>query len=257
MQKFLHSVATILAGVLLLGSPKAIAVTFPSDADWISAQASGNVLTDPSGDVAQSAIDIIGDATHPAALFAADSTNLFFRLRVSADPSAQGFGYGVQISTNGNNQNYEFMVVVDKSSGVELWRNTIQSNSPADLAETLLSSASNATNARFLSDGNGHFFVDFAVSRADFGLSLSGVPLVFVFGTNSNGAQQFVCGSSSDIAGVNGCGTTLWSSLASDAYTFSDTTTPLPAALPLFSTGVGLLGFLGWRRKKKAAALAA
>jgi len=32
---------------------------------------------------------------------------------------------------------------------------------------------------------------------------------------------------------------------------------PLPAALPLFATGLGLLGLLGWRRKKKAAALAA
>jgi len=28
---------------------------------------------------------------------------------------------------------------------------------------------------------------------------------------------------------------------------------PLPAALPLFAGGVGLLGFLGWRRKKKMA----
>lgn len=34
-------------------------------------------------------------------------------------------------------------------------------------------------------------------------------------------------------------------------------TTPLPAALPLFASGLGGLGLLGWRRKKKAAALAA
>jgi hypothetical protein len=32
---------------------------------------------------------------------------------------------------------------------------------------------------------------------------------------------------------------------------------PLPTALPLFATGLGVLGLLGWRRKKKAAALAA
>lgn len=31
--------------------------------------------------------------------------------------------------------------------------------------------------------------------------------------------------------------------------------TPLPAALPLFATGLGSLGLLGWRRKKKAAVL--
>ena len=33
--------------------------------------------------------------------------------------------------------------------------------------------------------------------------------------------------------------------------------TPLPAALPLFATGLGALGLFAWRRKKKAAALAA
>ena len=32
---------------------------------------------------------------------------------------------------------------------------------------------------------------------------------------------------------------------------------PLPAALPLFATGLGALGLIGWRRKKKAAALPA
>ena len=31
-------------------------------------------------------------------------------------------------------------------------------------------------------------------------------------------------------------------------------TTPLPAALPLFTTGLGALGLLGWRRMRKAAA---
>jgi hypothetical protein len=30
--------------------------------------------------------------------------------------------------------------------------------------------------------------------------------------------------------------------------------TPLPAALPLFASGCALLGFLGWRRKRKSAA---
>jgi hypothetical protein len=33
-------------------------------------------------------------------------------------------------------------------------------------------------------------------------------------------------------------------------------TVPLPAALPLFATGIGGLGFLGWRRKRKAQATA-
>jgi len=33
--------------------------------------------------------------------------------------------------------------------------------------------------------------------------------------------------------------------------------TPLPAALPLFATGLGAMGLLGWRRKRKVAAIAA
>jgi len=35
------------------------------------------------------------------------------------------------------------------------------------------------------------------------------------------------------------------------------TETPLPAALPLFATGLGALGLLGWRRKRKAQAILA
>jgi hypothetical protein len=46
----------------------------------------------------------------------------------------------------------------------------------------------------------------------------------------------------------------------SDGYSFTGTLTadptPLPAALPLFATGIGGLGLLGWRRKRKAQALA-
>jgi len=43
----------------------------------------------------------------------------------------------------------------------------------------------------------------------------------------------------------------------SGQVTVGTAVTPLPAALPLFATGLGALGLLGWRRKRKAAALAA
>jgi hypothetical protein len=35
---------------------------------------------------------------------------------------------------------------------------------------------------------------------------------------------------------------------------FNETTTPLPTSLPLSATGLGGLGLLGWRRKRKAVA---
>jgi hypothetical protein len=51
----------------------------------------------------------------------------------------------------------------------------------------------------------------------------------------------------------------VWFSVTADGYTetgsgtasFAATTTPLPAALPLFATGLGALGLFGWRRKRK------
>ena len=41
------------------------------------------------------------------------------------------------------------------------------------------------------------------------------------------------------------------------AFLGETSATPLPATLPLFASGLGGLGLLGWRRKRKAAALAA
>jgi len=68
------------------------------------------------------------------------------------------------------------------------------------------------------------------------------------------GGQQFV-DAGSGFAATDFIG----NSVASDFQTFVTTPsdTPLPTALPLFATGLGGLSWLGWRRKKKAAALAA
>jgi len=44
-------------------------------------------------------------------------------------------------------------------------------------------------------------------------------------------------------------------SLANVSYSLSPVSaTPLPAALPLFATGLGVMGLLGWRRKRKGVA---
>ena len=50
----------------------------------------------------------------------------------------------------------------------------------------------------------------------------------------------------------------LFTSAQDPAFTYLDdvslTATPLPAALPLFASGLGAFGLLGWRRKRKALA---
>lgn len=62
--------------------------------------------------------------------------------------------------------------------------------------------------------------------------------------------------------------TELWIDVSNDAPNTNDSlvidltsgnvsATPLPAALPLFASGLGVIGLFGWRRKKKAAALVA
>jgi hypothetical protein len=45
--------------------------------------------------------------------------------------------------------------------------------------------------------------------------------------------------------------------ITSTTGSWSVATTPLPAALPLFATGLGTMGLFGWRRKRKNAAAAA
>jgi len=56
----------------------------------------------------------------------------------------------------------------------------------------------------------------------------------------------------------NKCGTSDFGSLGFSGGPNGINATPLPAALPLFATGLGAMGLLGWRRKRKnAAAIAA
>jgi hypothetical protein len=60
-----------------------------------------------------------------------------------------------------------------------------------------------------------------------------------------------------EIGDWNNNGQTIPAQADIQSITINTATTPLPAALPLFASGLGALGLLGWRRKRKAAALAA
>jgi hypothetical protein len=74
---------------------------------------------------------------------------------------------------------------------------------------------------------------------------------------NSEGSGTYQIGQSpsannSEISWINGA---YWSPIVGQMTITA--ITPLPGALPLFATGLGALSLLGWRRKKKATALAA
>jgi hypothetical protein len=148
------------------------------------------------------------------------------------------------------------------------------------------------TTATFAGGGldtlTGTFTVDFTANTlTNIAITVSGnvipgvsPPVPTTFGTpntlspNTVGAQnpagQFVVvhlvfqdnlGNSPDaITQVNftqgSIGLNVMSLTASGTATPQTSATPLPAALPLFATGIGGLGFLGWRRKRKAQAVA-
>jgi len=82
-----------------------------------------------------------------------------------------------------------------------------------------------------------------------------------VKGTDSNVWSLNSTGDMSSTA-ISADGGTTWfapSGLTPGAYQVNGavTVTPLPAALPLFATGLGALGLLGWRKKRKNAAIGA
>jgi len=69
-------------------------------------------------------------------------------------------------------------------------------------------------------------------------------------GPTSTGAcgDDDVAGSDGDRAGLGSTGS---SANNTNPGEWTVTAVPIPAALPLFATGLGLMGLLGWRRKRK------
>lgn len=112
---------------------------------------------------------------------------------------------------------------------------------------------SNPPQDSFTVDATGTLTAADFVGQANFSPNNSYVDLTLVYdgpgsGTNVAGLFQTIVPPSGPLDQSGGdFGNGLYTTVSS---------TPLPAALPLFASGLGALGLLGWHRKRKTAAAA-
>ena len=94
---------------------------------------------------------------------------------------------------------------------------------------------------------------DWTANDKEHNSNISGTPDIFVTSTLVTFVTSAWTATGNDAAGTlpTNFGVTNYFSSANIQFE----ATPLPAALPLFATGIGALGLLGWRRKRKNAAV--
>lgn len=203
-----------LACVVGLVCARAEAQVFPADSGWTEVTRNGVPLGDPID--SSGGRDVVGDETDGCAFIGRDATHIYFRLRVDGSPlqtpiDLMPFGWGVELDTDGNLDNYEFLSLVDGNGSpdkVVFRRNTVQRTigDPSDEAEVLLATWPAATHARVVQaatafGGNPDWFVDWALPLD--ALVAAGIDpstkLRLVFGSSSNTRSL-----ASDLASMSG-----------------------------------------------------
>ncbi|SDW98907.1 Carboxypeptidase regulatory-like domain-containing protein [Marininema mesophilum] len=90
---------------------------FPDAAQFRPIPFRGSVLFDHIRDVNPKETDIVGTSQFPAAYYAYDGSNSFFRLRLNADPRLKTgfspFSWGLLFETDGNPATYEWVLSID------------------------------------------------------------------------------------------------------------------------------------------------
>ena len=195
----------------------------------------GVPLQDPLGDIDPAGVDVVGNATYPAAYMFNNGSALFFRMRLDVSPSGPGGldqnSWGVEFDTDGNFDKYEWLLQVNGGTEtVDLCYNSASGNtigSPGDNCDdTFQMSLSPAlgTYATFsvapsTFSGDADYFLDWYVPYYDFlnitGLSnYSAVTLFFGSSTSTQALTKdlvngsTLSGMSSDIVTPKGTTTT-------------------------------------------------
>ncbi|MDT8442799.1 MAG: DUF11 domain-containing protein [Desulfuromonadales bacterium] len=141
----------VILSFLLFVTSVTSAFAWPSSSQWIPVPKGGTAIQDPQGD-AQGARNIVPDDNiTPAAYIYNDGINIYFRFRLDDDPTGSGgqgllqsFGWGFEIDTDQNADDYEWLMILDGISSPEVIRlmeNTVKSQlgDPSDTAEDVIS----------------------------------------------------------------------------------------------------------------------
>jgi hypothetical protein len=100
-------------------------------------------------------------------------------------------------------------------------------------------------NLNFDDNTNQGFIVDFGTSQL-LNLLNTGTNKLYTFDVGASGSSTAL-----DFLGYNVPSNTFLSEVS---VTQDEVATPVPAALPLFASGLGVMGLLGWRRRRKMGA---
>ncbi|MBY0090740.1 carboxypeptidase regulatory-like domain-containing protein [Priestia aryabhattai] len=189
-------------------------MAFPSNSQFQPILIGGQPIFDLVGDQSPLSTDIVGNTQFPAAFFAYDATNVYFRIRVNGDPrnsqltAFTNFSWGVLINTSGDPGVYDWLANINGlNNTISLIKNTTRIynswNDPAegtdgrgapsfsrpivnfDVARAIL------TNDGSNFGGDPDYFIDFQFPTATFfsllGITAStSISLVIFSSTNSN-----------------------------------------------------------------------
>ncbi len=179
--------------------------SWPASNAWIPVSKNESLLQDPLDD-AQDAGNVVSDSSHAAAFIFNDGLYIYFRMRQDSNPAGtdvrdhlKQYGWSIEIDTDSDAGNYEFMVMLDGISSLEnikLWTNTIQENpgDPSDEPENLLNSVPVSANYQInIADtsfnGDQDYFIDWRFPYDTFKM-LTGLsdysPVRLFLGTSSN-----------------------------------------------------------------------
>jgi uncharacterized repeat protein (TIGR01451 family) len=190
----------VLISALAAASP---VFAWPAESQWVTVYQNYSPLQDNSSDTNGSR-NIVSDSSHGAAYFYNDGSHIYFRLRLDSDPSGQGgqgnlqaFGWGVDLDTNNNPNDYEWLIMVDgiaKNEAIVLYQNTVQgiAGDPSDKPEIKSADVPLVDNYQVSAadssiNGDQDYFLDWRFPYPTFKLStrtLDQTPIRMFFGAS-------------------------------------------------------------------------